>query len=224
MYSINTLNHTTVNMKSRGLACKVSAFSVFLFFALVLSGCSKSEGGGSGKADSFDGKITAKVVNGEDYDSDISKIWALFDASIDKSGELRGRMVAQGEYEDGGFTIELPDVPASYLKNLESFFANDLEIGDELDLSDSDIRILNVDLYGISSKDKYVDYFVYTNNASKPVVCLFVYADGKVTVKGGKNINVTLAEGWNRIYWTPSDNKVSSSAPKGMKWYVNGDL
>jgi hypothetical protein len=50
-----------------------------------------------------------------------------------------------------------------------------------------------------------------------------VYVDSDVTVKG-KNVSVMFSKGWNRLYWTPSDNRVTTSAPAGMKWYLNRDV
>jgi len=198
-------------------------FSVLLLFALFLIGCEKKETEGSSGESSFNGKITAKVENGKDYDSQISTVWALFDAEVNSDGELIGRMVTDCDYKNGGFTIELPNVPSSFLMNIETFFSSGLGISNELDYSDSDARILDVDFFGISSDGDYVDLFVYTDAASKPVICLFVFSDSNVTVKG-KNVDVSIKRGWNRVYWTPSGNKVTSSSPKNMKWYLYNDL
>lgn len=221
----NTLKHTTVNKNGRDVVRNVSTFSILLspfsillLFAFFFTRCEK-DGGGSSKADWFDGKISAKIENGED--SDISKVWALFDAKVNSSGDLTGRMIGDGEFEDGRLEIDLPDVPDIYLINIETFFSSGLELDYELEFSNPDSRVLNVDFYGLSSSGKYVDYFVFTN---KKAVCLFVYVDSDVTVKGNKNVTVKFKEGWNRIYWTPASDKVTSTAPSGMKWYLNKDL
>ena len=190
---------------------------------MTFTACPADDELGNSKQDSFNGKLTAKVENGASYEAQISKVWALYDAEVNSAGELRGRMLSTGDYVNGGFAIDLPDVSASFLMNIQTFFTSGLSIDAELDYSDPDTRLLDADFFGISSDDKYVDYFVYTTGGTKRTICLFVFAESDVTVKGG-SVNVKLHRGWNRIYWTPSDKKVSSSAPGGMKWYLNSNI
>jgi hypothetical protein len=152
-------------------------------------------------------------------------VFALFNAAISSSGQLTGTQISSGDYQDGGFSIALNAIPASSLKNVRTFFADYVIESADLDISDPDARLLDADFFGISSTNLYVDYFAYTNStSSNRTSCLFVYADSDVTVKGGKNVSVVLLRGWNRIYITPSDKKISSKAPKGMKWYLRSDL
>ena len=197
--------------------------TVILFFALVFGGCEKDDLGNV-KPDSFNGKVTAKVENGAAYNSQISTVWALYDAKINSSGGLTGQMLANGGYVDGGFTIDLPAIPSSYLMNIQTFFGSIVNGSEGLEFSDPDVRLLDADFFGISSDNKYVDYFIYTTGGTKRTTCLFVYSNGEATVKGGKNINVALSQGWNRIYFSTSENKLTSKAPKGMKWFINNDV
>ena len=199
--------------------------TVLLMVALILGGCSKDDDDlNGGKNDSFNGTVNAKVENGASYESQISTVWALYDAEINSAGELRGRILSSGDYTNGGFTITLPDIPSSFLVNVQTFFESGMKINGDLEYSEPDAQILDADFFAISADNEYLDYFVYTNAAAKRTTCLFIFADSNVTVKGGKDINVSLRKGWNRIFWTPADNKVVSTAPSGMKWYPNSAL
>ena len=201
----------------------VIAMAICSALLMIFTACDKDDESGNSKQDSFNGTLTAKVENGASYEAQISKVWALYDAKVNSAGDLSGRMLSTGDFVNGGFTINLPDMPSSFLMNIQTFFASGLSIDAELEYSDPDTRLLDADFFGISSDDKYVDYFVYTNGGTKRAICLFVFAESDATVKGG-SVNVKLQRGWNRIYWTPSDKKVSSSAPDGMKWYLSSNI
>jgi|GEM_PF-2548738 len=192
-----------------------------LLLALFLAGCTKDDMDNL-KADAFDGKITAKVENGASYNSQISTVWALLNAAI-SNGQLTGVMAAQCNYANGGFTIDLPAVPAQYLMDIQSFFTTVLGAGGDAEYSNPGARLIDIDFFGISSSNDLVDFFIYAGTGAKRTVCLFVFADSDVTVKGGKNVAVMLRQGWNRIYVTPSENRVFTNAPKGMKWYINSE-
>ena len=198
--------------------------STLLLLILLLSGCTKEDNFDNPKADSFNGTITAKVENGASYNSEISTVYALYEATVNSvTGQLTGQTAGNGDYANGGFTISMSNVKDEYLKSIQWFFSSYLEISGELEYSNPDTRLLDVDFYAITGGGNYIDYFIYTKTGSKRTTCLFVYADSDVTVKGGKNVSVALAQGWNRIYCTPADKKVVSNAPSGMKWYLNND-
>ena len=199
--------------------------TVLLMVALILGGCSKDDDDlNKGKTDSFNGTVTAKVENGSSYESQISTVWALYDAEVNSSGELRGRILSSGDYTKGGFSITLPDIPSSFLVNVQTFFGNGLNIDGELEYSEPDAQVLDADFFAITEDNEYLDYFIYTNAAAKRTTCLFIFSDSNVTIKGGKDINVSLRKGWNRIFLTPADNKIVSTAPSGMKWYLHSAL
>jgi hypothetical protein len=213
-----------INMAVETLHATSLQIAAILMFAFAFSGCEKDDNSSSANADWFNGKLTAKIENGEDYDSQISKVWALWDAGVNSSGDLIGRILTECEFEEGKFSIDLPEIPDQFLMNIETFFSSNLEIDVDLNINNSEARLLDIDFFGISSANKYVDYFIYTTSGAKKTVCLFVYVDSNVTVKGGKNVNIKLKEGWNRIYWTPADGKVTSSPPSGLKWYLYNDI
>jgi len=187
---------------------------------LLLNGCEKDELDNV-KADSFNGTIKAQVENGESYNSQISKVWALFDAKLN-GNQLTGRMVNDSPFTDGGFNLNLPELPEQYLMNIQTFFAELVKESDKLEISNPEARLLDVDFFGISGSDNYVDYFVYANSGSKRSTCLFVYVDSDATVKGGNNVAIKLKKGWNRLY--VSSDKITSNAPKDMKWYLRRDV
>ena len=201
---------------------KTMQFFILLLLALVISGCTKEDDMSNLKADSFSGTVTAKIENGSSYDSQIKKVWALLESKI-SNGNLTGLMVKEGEYSNGGFTVSLIDIPDQHLMSVQTFFSSVLNVyGGELDYSDPNARMVNVDFWGMDSNNSYLDYFTYTNTASKRTTCVFVFSDRDVTIKGGKNVGVMLQRGWNRIYW--STEKVISKAPNDMKWYLHGDV
>ena len=212
-----------INRKGTGAKGKSKIFPLIalLFFALAFNGCLEEIDMDNLKADSFNGTISAKVENGASYNSQISTVWALFDSALN-NGQLTGRMTAEGDYTNGGFTVDLPEIPAQFLMNIQTFFTSVLNVSGELEYSDPDARLSYVDFWGIAADNNYVDYFIYTNTGSKRTTCLFVFVDSDVTVKGGTNIGVALRKGWNRIYW--SSERVTSSAPGGMKWYLRSDV
>ena len=199
--------------------------TVLLMVALILGGCSKDDDElNNGKTDSFNGTVNAKVENGASYEGQISTVWALYNAEVNSSGALRGNMLSTGDYTNGGFKITLPDIPSSFLVNVQTFFANGMNIDGELEYSEPDAQILDADFFGITEDDEYLDYFVYINSDTQRTRCLFIFADSNVTIKGGKDVNVSLRKGWNRIFWTPASNKVVSTAPSGMKWYLSSAI
>ena len=115
-------------------------------------------------------------------------------------------------------------IPEARLMDVRQFFTTVLNIGGSLEISNPDAKLLDADFFAITADGNYVDYFIYTKTGSKPVTCLFVYADSETTVTGGKNVSVALQRGWNRIYCTFADKKATSTAPGGMKWYLNKDV
>jgi len=212
------------NMKRTG-AYRKRFVSTIVMLALIAGGCTKDDDMGAPKADSFDGTVTAKVENGASYNSEIGTVFGLYNATVNSvTGKLTGQTLGNGDYANGGFTVNLSAIPVANLMNIQTFFTNVLEISGTLEYSDPDVRLLDVDFYAILNDGNYLDYFIYTKTGSKQTTCLFVFADSDVTVTGGKNVNVALRSGWNRIYCTPADKKVVSNAPSGMKWYLNRDV
>jgi hypothetical protein len=213
------------NMMRSNATLKNKALSIFLFTALILSGCSKDDDKPINPEnltpDSFNGKITATVENGAQYEDQISKVWALFDAKVNSSNELTGRMLSDGDFSDGGFSINLNEIPSTFLMDVQSFFTTVLGISNELEYSDPDVRLLNAEFFGISSDDKFIDQIIFTTTGSKRTTCLFVFSEDDVTVTGGKTVGVMLRQGWNRIYWTSADKKVTSIVPSGLKWQLS---
>jgi len=215
----------SINSKQRTGANRKRILSTILTLALIAGGCTKDDDMGAPKADTFDGTITAKVENGASYNSEIGTVHGLYNATVNSvTGQLTGQMLGNGAYDNGGFTVNLSVIPTSNLMNIETFFSTVLGISGTLEFSDPDARLLDADFYAISKDNIFLDYFIYARTGSKRTTCLFVFADSDVTVTGGKNVNVALRAGWNRIYCTPADKKVTSKAPSGMKWYLNSDV
>ena len=197
-------------------------FLMLLLLAFVFTGCDELFEDTTLKADSFNGKLTVKVENGAAYNSQISKVWVLFEADVTDLGQLTGRIATECKYADGGFTVDLPAISAQFLMNIQTFFTTVLNVSGELDYSEPDARLMDVDFFAISSDNNFVDFFLYAGTGAKSSIGYFVYVDSDVTVKGGTNIAVMLKKGWNRIY--VSSEKVVSNPPAGMKWYLYSDV
>jgi len=229
MKSVKSIEQKASNKKIK-FSVLYAPFSILLIILFLCYGCQKESKGDDDDdkdeitADSFNGNINAKVENGSSYNSTVSKVWALFNAEVNNEGELRGRMITEGNYANGKFTIDLPTISDQFLMNIQTYFTSSLGINTNLEFSKPETRILDVDFFGISSNDKYIDHFIFTNSTSKKTICLFVFVDSNVNIEGGSNVNVKLRKGWNRMYWTPAQNKVTSIVPKNMKWYLNNDL
>ena len=221
---------STTNTKRKS-AVRKEKFSTFNFqlsilflFSLLMSGCTKEDGMGAPTADPFDGTVTAMVENGASYNAEIGAVYALYNATVNSvTGQLTGQTLGNGDYAGGGFTLNLAAIPVANLMNIQTFFTTVLEISKACDFSDPDTRLLNADFYAITKAGNYADYFIYARTGSKRTTCLFVYADREATVAGGRDVSVAFRPGWNRIYYTPADKKVVSSAPGGMKWYLQND-
>jgi len=227
MEQINNMKQTSrydeVSPRRRGSNLLI----ILLFFALILQGCKDDDklDMDNPTPDTFNGTVTAKVENGASYEAEISTVWALYDATTNSAGQLNGRMLATGDYTNGGFTINMTEIPASFLMNVQTFFATVLNVSGELDIDEPDARMLSADFFGIASDNTtYVDFFTYSSTGSKRTTCLFIYVDSNVTIKDGKSISVAFQKGWNRMYVTPSDRMAVSKAPKDLKWYLNKDL
>ena len=96
------MKHTGANgrrktLYSIGRTRRFTSPFAILLFALIICSCTKV-GMGNVKADSYDGTIIAKVKNGTSYNAQISKVWALYDATINSTGQLNEQSLASGNY------------------------------------------------------------------------------------------------------------------------------
>ena len=171
----------------------------------------------------FDGKITAIVENGDDYNSTVTKVEALSLSNNIGDGD---NLVAYGNYSNGGFILTLPPTPDE--KFLFSI-ADDV-FDERLSVSDKTTMLCQVSFYAFSSSEELVDDIIYgkfdTNSYSNVV---FWYADKDVTIIGSivnnsnrtQNYKISLKRGWNMLYHTNTGtvSEYSTEAVSGLKWY-----
>jgi hypothetical protein len=193
----------------------------FAAVCMMFAGCEKDDMDNV-KADWFDGKITAKLEKGDSYNSEISTVYALVNATVSGSGQLNGISMGQGAYANGGFTLTLPEtMNNAHLMGIQTYFSHLIEESGAVEYSAPEARVNEIKLFAISGSE-YLDAVTYVKPASNRTTCLFLYADCDVNVTAGKNVNVVLRQGWNRMYM--SSGKLTSKAPSGMKWYLNKDV
>ena len=193
---------------------KLSSLMATMTVAIMLfAGCKKSNNNEPLESGSFNGRISATVESGGAV-----VVVAGFDIEI-IGNELKGRQVAESNYSNGGFSFVLPDIPDQYLKDIDKFFEKTLLVTGKLTYSNKDAKIVHIDFLGFDKDDYLVGYYIYASS-DRSTLCYFVYVNKDVDVTGGKNIKVSLKEGWNRIYYSEAgEGMVTTKAQDGMKWH-----
>jgi len=176
--------------------------------------------------------IHAVVVNGASFDLDIAK------AVIRPEDSDLEYLVGAGEYQNGKFTIELPEnIPEMYLVNLDA--------PDWAKVSEKNVNGGIIMIEGYKSGE-YVNNFAYgkiemNNLIPKITVGAYTYVDKDVKITGTYSekdeagytsifsFDVFLKKGWNIMYVSLSlalgalTIDVATSDPGGMKWYFQDD-
>jgi hypothetical protein len=214
-----------------------------IIMAGLFAGC-KDDNNGIGnnlESGAFDGKITAKVVNGNQYDGLISTVKVMRWSEDDNGYEE----LASGNYSNGGFTLTLPTPDDKYLGEI----AEDLA-GGSVKVSDKNARAFTFSNIGAFNSTGQNVGRLYYRNETTGTVCTFFYADRDVTVTGSEtvtekgengskdyyytyNYSVSLKSGWNKVYIVVRDGTSANTsiitfttqAISGLKWYFqdNGD-
>ena len=216
------------SLMSRGNLLK-KFFLTFLATSIFAIGYSQN-GEVDLETNTFDGTITADVVNGNDYNTIISKVEVV-------SGHAEIDPIAEGDYQDGGFTLTLPSTfDDQYLMDItELFFDENPEnfvISDEsartLPLFDENFKAYNED-------GELVGNFIYVNEDDDGALtyAAFFYVDRDVDITGTVDFDpdiytfsMSLKEGWNIVYITQYDEntfEITSKEVEGMKWIFATD-
>lgn len=219
-------------------------FGLFLALGLttaVFNSCEKDDDNDGGTNGGNASKITAtNVINGS---TQIKTVKAL---AYWKSGDEYGNdAIAQGPYQNNGFTLELPaTVGAKYLETIDE---DDLE---GISVSDKNFKSYFLeDLSGYNEDDDEVGYFyLEEENDDSEHYTSWVYVDRDVTIKGEYNeideeydeeyidkYDLTLKKGWNIVYASYTDSykngrdvysyTFTSKKPSGVSytWNFYGD-
>jgi len=177
----------------------------------------------------FDGSITADVVNGNDYNAKISKVIVV-------SGNVEIDPIAEGDYQDGGFTLTLPSTfDDQYLMDIMGLFFE--ENPENLSISDEDAKVLPLfdeNFKAYNGDGEQVGFFYYaTGEDDVYTYAAFFYVDRDVDMTGTVDFdpdiytfNISLKEGWNIVYITQFDENTFELTTKevdGMEWIFAAD-
>jgi len=156
--------------------------------------------------------LVAQVENGHSLNDRVSYVVAITD-------NVSRHELARASFADGGFTLTLPtSVDTSYLISIFDRFDERF-----INVSDSDLKISQIIINGLSASDNRIVEFYYggviTYNMAQLVTgeTFFFYADRDATVVGtfrdghlSHNIDVSFRKGWNRVYVTFTQTGVVS--------------
>lgn len=179
----------------------------------------------------FDGKITVKVENGDDFNSveTIKIFYPYWDETI---REYVDYVYGIGNYSDGAFEITLThSVSDKVLKDIEkSLFVNGEEnfyISDKTAL----IALISPSIfYAYDGNNNLIGNFsYYKKDVVNHTLALFAYVNKNVTIIYTENylVNMNLKSGWNVLYHTsilePHQTLIEYSTKEvsGLKWYFN---
>ena len=215
---------TNFRFQMKNVATIVASFAVIIMFA----GCDSpdSELGTDADSGGFDGIITAKVENGDAYNSLISKVKVRVGYDYESGDELW----VSGNYVDGGFTLTLPATLS------DKFCDNILMYYNGPTISDIKANMAHIswDFECYNSNDEYVGWIIYKKEVrddSWGDDAYFIYVDRDVTVNGSEAMgmgrryyDMSLKKGWNIAYEISSNSGsgdvVTTEEVSGFKWYI----
>ncbi|MEY5041972.1 MAG: hypothetical protein RLZZ414_1525 [Bacteroidota bacterium] len=221
-------------------------FGLFLALGLttaVFNSCEKddvNDGGTNGGNGGNASKITATNVNNSS--TQIKTVKAL--VYWGSGDEYDNDAIAQGPYQNNGFTLELPaTLGAKYLETLD---ADDLE---GITVSDRNFKSVSLDdLRGYNENDEEIGVFLKeVENDDSEHYALWLYVDRDVTIKGEETnyidngfeeeyeeeeiYDLTLKKGWNIVYGSVTGRyengrdvhslTMSSKKPSGVNYTWN---
>jgi hypothetical protein len=211
-----------------------SSAVVFAAIAIWFAGCGGGRSENSGAITSFD----VAVENGSRYSELIDTVKAIIVYQLDDGSEM-SRVIASVPYNDGKFTIDLPEsVDATYLAPLI--------FDEEMTVSDTSAGGTKLYLLEPYKSGAHAQALLYYSTSSDPeaetyddVTGGFEYVDRDVTVSGScsreaegwttnLHIDLNLKKGWNSRYTSAVRDTVtkvmtatiSHKIPDNIKWYV----
>jgi len=184
----------------------------------------------------FDGKITAIVENGDDFNSVIERVEITNHYFEENINDWVLYVCGSGSYSGGGFEIILTQtLNYKALKNIESLF-NSVE---NLNISDKTAVFVSVGpsmICAFASNNFIGNFSYYKEDDENHTQAFFIYVDKDVNIVGsaiddisrGKYpVKMPLKKGWNVLYHT-STLKVpravveyTTKEVSGLKWYFN---
>jgi len=191
--------------------------------AFLFTGCGKEPNNPDDTTPTIkDGKLTAKVVNGNDYNSIVSRVvLGVLDYNYE-IGERNFVEFASGNYANGGFTITLPQtVDNKYLRPFTEMFLgrdDDYFTIECDDITISDVNALSslgnsLNISGFDANGEGFDFLICAKIDNNSMMCsaMPIYVDRDVTITGEYSysyeehkqtitFSLSLKKGWNMVY------------------------
>ena len=173
---------------------KFGLFLVLVLSIALLYSCGKSEDDGGASTI----KATSVVNNVHNAISDSEVITVKAVASD-------GGVIAETQYKNKGFTLELPStVPDKYLQLILQHETHGISISDE---SAKAFTLENINIRGYDKDNYSIGYFSFNGSIYENTehYVSWVYVDRDVTVKGEvytdlSKYDLDLKKGWNVVY------------------------
>jgi hypothetical protein len=194
-----------------------------------LCSCSKDEDDENGNAQVPDNKFTA-VENGASYNGKIDVV----KAEIYSESSSNYITLASTTYENGGFTLDLPEsVSAQYLEGLDV----EEDVPEGLTVSNLNVKTgwVDLDAYKSNSETGYfyhgtgdweggLVYFDSDCNMTGSYTDTDTYSE--ITYTDKYFYNVHGKKGWNIMYYKETkkgdysyEEEITTQVPAGAKWY-----
>ncbi|MDR0834652.1 MAG: hypothetical protein LBN93_10810 [Candidatus Symbiothrix sp.] len=204
---------------------KTSKFLSAILLAIVcilgFTTCSNDDDGG--KSGNFDGVIKVTLSTGN----------TAVDEVRPGDGILKDEMGVNGKYENGGFTLKLPNpVAAQYLALMQpakTIFSNPELIADSgITISDTNTQDIAFDYIKAYKNGNENEVGVFYCENENGVALMWVYVDRDASIKGSHTkggytdkYNLSLKKGWNKTYQKGGETswECTSIEPSGMKWH-----
>jgi len=251
--TIQGMGRKSKSQQSRCKFLYYAAFIVMsAMFSTVLTSCDKDPKDGGGSAAIVDGKLTISVENGSSHKNDIDKVKVQFVEWDASTGISKYETLASSNFGNGTFTLELPaNVDAKYLRSIDVFSSTVNVSNKNAKFLFDNVRIFAYN--GNDKVDEIICGKVITQKNNGKVLCAFaglMYSDSDVSISGtekytdenGGNVyennttySINLKQGWNLVYMIDVDEVITgnktvytgnmtSSAPGGLKWYLEEDF
>jgi len=165
--------------------------------------------------------IDATVVNGNDYNSKIAIVKAFV------LGEYESYEAASGQYVNGGFKLNLPEIVSyTYLNDLDYVLPLYYLEGT---ISDPEAKMTDIRINAYDKSANYIGQFLCTDSYDGNNWMFYVYVDRNVTIKGYTSYydynvyDCSFTKGWNIIYsgWNNGYYEYTTKKPSGIdyKWH-----
>jgi len=147
-----------------------------LMLIVAVSSCKK------GGDNSDEGMLYVKVENASEFSNVAEVKLMVYDRSIDMNIEL-----TNGEWKDGGFTIELSMLDPNYCYTLANsgFPTSIANIPPTMTISNNNVKVGNVNFCGVDENGNLVTHFYpFIDENGTTNRAFYTYVDSDVTISG----------------------------------------